>query len=228
MSSLLVDWCSYEAAKFAVLNWHYSKSMPAFKRVCIGAWENDKFIGSVVFSLGANKNIGSPYKLEQEEVCELTRVALGDHTTSTSRIVAKSVQMIKRQSPLLRLIVSYADTEQKHLGTIYQAMNWVYVGEIKTTPTHFVNGRWMKQRMASSLLGSVVGTKRKPGFDKHKYLYPLDRAMRRQILPLAQPYPKKEHAGEVSTVTRRNQPEIAGSSPAARSEMTGQEPVLLK
>jgi len=66
------------------------------------------------------------------------------------------------------------------------------------------------------------------GKGKHKYLYPLDRAMRRQILPLAQPYPKKEHAGEVSTVTRRNQPEIAGSSPAARSEMTGQEPVLVR
>ena len=33
---------------------------------------------------------------------------------------------------------------------------------------------------------------------KHRYLYPLDRAMRRRILPLALPYP----AAEVSTVTR--------------------------
>lgn len=27
---------------------------------------------------------------------------------------------------------------------------------------------------------------------KHKYLYPLDKAMRKQIAPLAQPYPKKD------------------------------------
>lgn len=35
------------------------------------------------------------------------------------------------------------------------------------------------------------------GTAKHRYLYPLDRAMRRQIQKLAQPYPKR--AAEVST-----------------------------
>ena len=34
---------------------------------------------------------------------------------------------------------------------------------------------------------------------KHKYLYPLDDDMRRQIEPLRKPYPKREHADEATT-----------------------------
>ena len=41
---LKVDWCSYEAAKYAVMHWHYSKTMPAGKTVKLGVWENGRFI----------------------------------------------------------------------------------------------------------------------------------------------------------------------------------------
>ncbi len=52
---------------------------------------------------------------------------------------------------------------------------------------------------------------------KYKYLYPLDRAVRRQIAPLAKPYPKREPCGKASKVTRSGlQPEKAGSIPAVR------------
>lgn len=92
---LKLDYCSFDAARYATKNWHYSKSMPAGKLVKIGVWENDKFIGCVLFSRGANNHIGSPYKLKQDEVCELTRVALNSHQTSVTRIVAISIKMLK-------------------------------------------------------------------------------------------------------------------------------------
>lgn len=226
---LVVDWCSYEAAKYAVEHWHYSGSMPYGKLITIGAWENmDYFIGAVLFAWGANKNIGEPYKLDLTEVCELVRVAMRDHKVWTSQVVAKSIRMLKEQSPGIRLIVSCADTEQKHLGTIYQATNWTYTGMSQTTPWHFVKGRWMKQRMASALLGSVTGTIRKPGMPKHKYLYPLDKAMRRRILPLAKPYPKNGSCGQgVKGDTPVFQIEKTGSIPVVRSEMTGEMPELV-
>ena len=34
-----------------------------------------------------------------------------------------------------------------------------------------------------------------PEIGKHRYLYPLDRAMRKQIEPLRKPYPKRETCG---------------------------------
>ena len=189
---LVINWCNHDAAKYAIEHWHYSANLPYGRKVTIGAWEREDFIGAVVFAWGANKNIAAPYGLEQGEVVELVRVALGRHTTPTTKIVAAAIKMLKHQSPGIRLLVSYADTEQNHLGTIYQAGNWVYVGLRETSPWHFVRGRWMKQRMASQILGTVVGTQRRPGGAKHKYLYPMDGAMRRKIADLAQPYPKRE------------------------------------
>ena len=52
--NLHLDWCSYEAAKYAVEHWHYSHSLPIGKLVKIGVWEDDQFIGAVVFGYGAN------------------------------------------------------------------------------------------------------------------------------------------------------------------------------
>ena len=235
MSSLLVDWCSYEAAKFAVMNWHYSKRMPMPPRATIGVWEDGKFIGAVIFARGNSPSLGKPYGLKQVENCELVRIALKEHKTTVSKIGMQSIKILSSNNSGLRLLVSFADPKQGHNGGIYQAMNWVYSGCSSADWEYYYQGRWQHSR---EIRGGAYGHPRKlkdysmlpkrSVEGKHRYLYPLDRAMRRQILPLAQPYPKKEHAGEVSTVTRRNQPEIAGSSPAARSEMTGQEPVLVR
>lgn len=191
---LKVDFCSHEAAKWAVEHWHYSKALPfAGKMVKFGVWEEGNFIGSVLFSWGANKNIGSPYGLNQVEVCELVRVALKYHKSPVSQIVSLAIRKLKNQSPGLKLLVSYADPEQGHTGAIYQAMNWVYVGMAQSTTLYFVRGRWVHRRMASSTLGSIKGLPGKHLPDKHKYLYPLDRAMRKQIEPLAKPYPKRDN-----------------------------------
>lgn len=190
---LLVAPCSYQAAKYAVEKWHYSRVMPAGKTVKWGVWENESFIGAVVFSFGANNHIGSPYGLAQIEVCELVRIALRGHITPTSRIVTAAMNCQRRQSPGLRLMVSYADPEQGHIGAIYQAMNWLYVGHSQPQrETLRPDGRIMHKRTAHSLYGTIRGLERSRVLWKYKYLYPLDRAMRRQIAPLAQPYPKKD------------------------------------
>jgi hypothetical protein len=104
---LKIDWATHEAAKYAVENWHYSESMPAGKLVKVGAWENGKFIGVVLFGRGANNNIGKPYKLDQTAACELVRIALTNHITPVSKIAAIAIRFLKVNSPGLRLIISY-------------------------------------------------------------------------------------------------------------------------
>lgn len=73
---LKVDWCSYKAAKYAVLRWHYSERMPTGRMIHIGVWENDCFIGVILFGLGVHHRLVSPYDLEPTEGCELLRIAL--------------------------------------------------------------------------------------------------------------------------------------------------------
>lgn len=191
MSDLLVAPCSHDAAKFAVLNWHYSASMPIAKLVKFGAWENDKFIGAIIFGRGANKNLGKEFNLAQTEVCELVRIALTTHESPVSKIASLALKLVKKQSPGLRLVVSYADPAQDHVGLIYQAMNWLYVGKTDNGHLYYHKGQWVHKRSAHSFYGSTKGLKKKQTSAKHKYLYPFDRTMRRQIEPLVQPYPKR-------------------------------------
>lgn len=190
---LKIDWATHKAAKYACLNWHYSKSLAAGKLVKVGAWENDKFIGVVLFAYGANANISKPYGLKQVECCELVRVALQNHMAPVSKIIAFAIKMLRKQSPGIRLIVSYADTGQGHHGGIYQASNWLYEGHFGGESSVVVNGRLMHRRQAYSLFGTTrpPGSHNVPASGKHKYLMPLDAEMRKQIEPLAKPYPKR-------------------------------------
>ena len=197
---LVVDFCSYRAAKYAVENWHYSRTMPAGKTVKCGVWEDGRFIGVVIYGRGANNHIGSPFNLDQVEVCELARVALAQHSAPVSKVVPLAQKYLLQRSPGLRLIVSYADPEQGHIGLIYQAMNWIYVGSSK--PQRFtlgLDGEVVHKRSAFSKFGTITGQTYSKVLWKHKYLYPLDKAMRRQIEPLAKPYPKRAGVGEMES-----------------------------
>jgi hypothetical protein len=93
--------------------------MPASKNVLCGAWEDGKFIGCVIFGRGANNNLHKPFNLDMTQCVELTRVALTQHKSQTSKIVSIAIKMLKKQSPGIRLIVSYADPEHGHVGAMY-------------------------------------------------------------------------------------------------------------
>lgn len=217
---LRLDWCSYEAAQYAVEQWHYSRSVPNQKTAKVGVWEAGRFIGCVLYGSSANNNLGKPYGLSGTEACELVRVALSRHATAVSRIVSLSLRFLKRQSPKIRLVVSYADPEQGHHGGIYQAGNWVYAGLTDAADEYIVNG----VRMHGRALRSTRSTHRRKalpaqnimewarlvldpricqveGSRKHRYLMPLDDAMRAQIAPLARPYPKRaKHPSDAPAV----------------------------
>lgn len=209
---LKIDWCSYEAAKYAVENWHYSKTMPVSKSSKIGIWEDGVFVGVVIFALGANPNLSKPYNLEMFEVAELVRVALRKHSSPVSKILSRCIKMVRKQSPGIRLLVSFADTDQGHHGGIYQAGNWIYSGQTPKKFDYFMDGIKLQRR---SYTGKNFGkpkmriparAKMAVSPPKHRYLYPLDAEMKKQIEPLRKPYPKRavsiasdapaDHAGE--------------------------------
>lgn len=199
-TELKVAKAAHDAALYAVKNWHYSRKLPSGKLFIRGVWENGVFIGVVIFSRGATNTIGSPYGLEQTECVELTRVALNKHVTPVTQIVAAALKDLKRANPGLRLVVSYADPMQGHLGGIYQAGNWVYTGQGKAAPEFVIRGVQMHMRSIHAkgwkqslewLRANIDPETRKVDIvPKHKYLMPLDRAMRRQVSALAVPYPK--------------------------------------
>lgn len=201
-ADLKVDWATHAAAKYACEHWHYSKCIPSFKRLKVGAWENDIFIGVVMFGQGATPEYGKRFNIPITQVCELTRVALSKHDCSTSRILSIALKFLKKQCPDIRVIISFADTSRGHHGGIYQATNWIYDGSV-STHGYRVNGKiehpktlhsrygkggqsipWLRQYVDKNAERVVAAI-------KHRYLMPLDPEMRAKIAPLAKPYPKR-------------------------------------
>ena len=199
-ADLRIDWATHEAAKYACVNWHYSGCLPAGKLVKVGAWENGKFIGVVLFGRGATPNLGRPYNLGQDECVELVRIALTNHENAVSRIASLGMKFLHKANPKLRLIVSFADQSQGHHGGIYQAGNWTYNGQGDAAKFYMIRGKLTHPRSigAKGLVQNIHGARKidpratvvdVPG--KHRYLMPLDADMRERILPLAKPYPKR-------------------------------------
>jgi hypothetical protein len=210
---LKIDWATHEAAKYACLNWHYSKSIPAGKLVKVGAWENNIFIGVVIFARGATPNLGKPYGLNQDQCVELVRIALKHHLTPVSKIASIAIKWLKKTNEKIKLIVSFADQSQGHHGGIYQAGNWTYTGVGFPATFYLIKGKITHPRSIGSLghTQNIAGAKKLdpnakavtvPG--KHRYLMPLDDEIRIKIAPLAKPYPKRQkQAMTVPTEQRR-------------------------
>lgn len=215
---LRLDWCTHEAAKYAVENWHYSGRLPASKTVRIGVWEDSKFIGCVLYSWGNNRNMPKTYGVLQTECAELTRVALAAHQSAVSRVLAISAKMLKKHSPGIRVLVSYADPNHDHHGGIYQAAGWIYTGSSAANEAYEVDGVIMHKRL---LTGRSYGrpappmptnAKRVMPMRKHRYVLPLDVEMRSRVEPLAKPYPKR--SPRAGTSTRDGAPvEVGGATP---------------
>ncbi len=200
---LKMDWIGYKAAKYACVHWHYSKCIPTPPIVAIGAWENGHYIGCVLFSRGASKWLGHRYGLTITEICELTRIAMKEHKTPISRMIAIAVRMLKKKEKNLRLIVSFSDQNENHHGGIYQAANWIYTGETNKSVAYMYKGHRYHNRSVTrnGLVKHFDRYMRGPKIDdcesisllpKHRYLMPLDDDMRKQIEPLRKPYPKRE------------------------------------
>jgi len=234
--NLRLDWCTHEAAQYAVTHWHYSKVLPAGKLVKIGVWEDEAFKGAVIYSYGANRNLAKSFGLPQTEVCELTRIALREHETPVSRIIGISLKMLKRQSPGLKVVVSYADTEQDHLGVVYQASNWLYVGPIQEgiKVAFVVRGKRMHPRSvgAKGWVQSLKWLKahidpnatQESTTGKHKYLWIFDSELQRKYAPDRKPYPK--HAHQVKPAdTSDLQSEKGGAAPTDALESSSRRGV---
>jgi len=176
-----------------------------------GVWEDGRYVGVVIFGGGASPEIGRRFDLARSQVCELTRVALREHTEPVSRIVSQALRQLRQSSPGLQLVVSFADPAHGHHGGIYQAMNWTYLGTSDPSKAyiHRATGKLLHQRVVTrsgvgTQFGRAARVHRRADCDpvilpgKHRYALGLDRATRRQLDALAQPYP----AVEGSTVSR--------------------------
>lgn len=199
---------SAKAIRYACINFHYANSVPVNTFGYSVFNNNNEWSGVILYGIGANNNISKQYNLKQGQVIELVRVALNGKQESTSKALSISLKLIKKAIPLCKLIISYADKDQNHIGVIYQATNWFYTGESminKKDGSCVINGKRIHGKTISDKckqyglaknienIKKVYKTKNVIEYvtkGKIKYIYPLDKSLITLCESLSKPYPK--------------------------------------
>lgn len=114
-----------EEAEPWLLKKHYAKRIPPIS-YAFGAYKGRQLIGVVTYGTPVSSalRVGVCGEQWMDNVIELNRLCCDNEKNVASTLVGRSLQMLPKPS----IVVSYADTEQGHVGYVYQATNFVYTG----------------------------------------------------------------------------------------------------
>jgi len=115
--------------------WHYSGSINGCNAsFCFGLFDGmDNLVGAMFFGQLAMRNQWKRFSDDATKVIELRRLCCIDNTpkNAESFFIGKSLKLLAAEWDANGIVVSYADKEYGHDGTIYKASNFEMVGEIK-------------------------------------------------------------------------------------------------
>ena len=176
--------------------------MPGGTQLALGIFSENRLAGTITFGVGPT-NI---YRLVDDalpaDVLTLTRFWLPDDLPkrSESRVLGVVLGYLRRETSV-KFVVTYADPSAGHVGTIYQATNWLYTGTSLAMPLLDIgDGIPRHSRSLAHAFGTHsrkyfpshgIEVRRIPQAAKHRYLYFLDRSGRDRLRVPIFPYPKK-------------------------------------
>ncbi len=185
---------------------HYTKSVNGLKiSQCYGLYDNSGLlIGAAIFGQLSTTS-WKKYAKEESQVVELRRMVVADECPRNTNtwFMSRALKHLKNEFGY-HVCVSYADPHYDHVGIVYQAANWIYVG--KTAPDVVLETPDGKQYHSRAMRTKYKGELKPfakrlcdlhflgllkevsvPG--KHIYLYRLKKSIK---IPHGLPYPKKE------------------------------------
>lgn len=196
-SEIVVKQIENSKTKELILNVHYAHRMPSVS-YAYGLFVNGALEGVVTFGQPASPRVcdGIAGKENAKLVLELNRLVLrSNRKNDASRLVGQALRLLPRP----KIIISYADTAQNHLGIVYQATNFDYYGlsEIRTDRV-FIDGS--KQVHGRHVISTDVDnlherTKLVQRPRKHRYVQilankTLKKRIKKQVRYQQQSYPK--------------------------------------
>jgi|TARA_R110000787_G_scaffold145768_1_gene259560 hypothetical protein len=185
----IVKRIEYKDTKDLILNVHYAKRMPSVS-YAYGLFCDDIMIGVCTYGSPASPWLckGVCGEEHKSNVLELNRLVLvHNRPNEASLLVARSIALL----PKPKVIVSYADVAQGHIGYVYQATNWLYTGATKArTDIASLNGKHPRHHAGDR-------TKRVFRSAKHRYVFMHGNKKERKGLNRAlrygtESYPKKQ------------------------------------
>lgn len=123
--------------------WHYSKSINGcISDYCFGLYDGEHLIGAMFFGRMAMANQWKRFGDKEEDVIELRRLCCIDNTpkNTESFFIGNALRWLKKNTNI-KMVVSYADAEYGHSGTIYKASNFVLEGKRAGAKVIIHNGK---------------------------------------------------------------------------------------
>jgi hypothetical protein len=124
---------------------HYSKSINGcIADYCFGLFNKDGvMVGAMFYGRMAMANQWKRFSDNPDNVIELRRLCCIDSTpkNAESFFIGKTLRMLRKLWRKNGVVVSYADKEYNHEGTIYKASNFKMIGEVKGAKVIYWNGK---------------------------------------------------------------------------------------
>lgn len=125
---------------------HYSQACPPGMH-WFSAWHGEEMVGVMLFRKPSLPKTGAAYGCD----LELCRLVMLDHAgkNSESRFIGWALRWLRKHTDK-RAVISFADPRFGHVGTIYKASNWEYLGREKGHGTRriVVDGEWLHSKTA--------------------------------------------------------------------------------
>ncbi len=202
LQSLVVKPVPFVVARRIIEKHHYLHSLPGGTKLVFGVFINDRLKGAISFGAGPTNAYNLVYRAKPADCLVLTRLWLSDELprNSESKVIAIVLRALK-QHTTVKFLVSYADPSQRHVGTIYQATNWLYTGLSEPMPLYDLGDGIARQSRSLAhnfgthsvkhLMGSGIDVNLIPQSSKHRYVYFLDSSWRPRLKPEILSYPRK-------------------------------------
>lgn len=178
----------YKTAINFLISRHYSGRKPQIK-YAFGCFENDKLIAVLTVGKPASNSLCKGVCGEQysTKVYELNRLCVdGILEKPLSNFVSYCLKELKKENIIL---ISYADTDMNHVGTIYKATNWIYTGQTKQRTDKFTEGNKHSRHYDKEAKEQF----RKIRSSKHRYIYFCCSKKETKKLKSKLKYPVKEY-----------------------------------
>jgi len=123
--------------------WHYSGSINGcIADYCYALYNGDEMIGAMFFGRMAMANQWKRFSDKPDNVIELRRLCCIDNTpkNTESYFIGKALKLLKKDWGR-GIVVSYADKEYNHSGTIYKASNFKQLEDIAGARVIIYNGK---------------------------------------------------------------------------------------
>jgi hypothetical protein len=197
---------SSNEGKAFIIEHHYSHGCHNGP-MCWGLFDGDKLVGVLAFATPCSENVrASVFGVEyKQHITELHRlVVLDEYGKNTeSYFIARVLRDFKTLRSDIWAVLSYADSTEGHVGTIYRATNAMFTGST-TRKRFYIDGdnrlRHPRQNGVniSHEAAKLLGWKRVTREGKYRYLFflpnnkPHKKWMKHHLRLPVLPYPKGE------------------------------------